>query len=98
VKEKSILKEKVTYKLQVWDIKSVGPESGELKNSLTFDVSEQNAVQTSFLSTWRKNVVLDYKLEDFYVPDMKHSSPELATSVNKIKIYHQQQAEYSKKV
>jgi hypothetical protein len=45
VKEKSILKEKVTYKLQVWDIKSVGPESGELKNSLTFDVSEQNALQ-----------------------------------------------------
>lgn len=40
VKEKSILKEKVTYKLQVWDIKSVGPEIGELKNSLTFDVSE----------------------------------------------------------
>jgi hypothetical protein len=43
-------------------------------------------------------MVLDYKLEDFYVPDMKRSSPELATSVNKIKIYHQQQAEYSKKV
>ena len=41
--------------------------------------------------------MLDYKLEDFYVPDMKHSSPELATSMNKINIYHQQ-PEFSKKL
>ena len=44
-------------------------------------------------------MVLDYKLEDFYVPDMKHSSPEMATSMNKVSIYHQNhQAEYSNKV
>ena len=76
---------KYTYKLQVWDIKAGTPGQADFKNPLTFDVNE--AIFEEVQKTWNKNIVIDLRQNDFYIPDYKHSLGNSTSKINRINIH-----------
>jgi hypothetical protein len=79
-------KDRVTYKIQVWEVKKEGFASNDLKNSLTFEVSPDVANEAQFLQTWRQNIVVNYNCNDFYIPELKEKGPWQTQLINRVNI------------
>lgn len=64
-------KVKITYKLQVWDMKINNEGTADLKNLITFPLHEDSIEE--ILKFWRQRVVIDLNLQDIYLPEYKKS-------------------------
>ncbi len=72
-------------------MKKEGFNPNELKNSLTFDVSEHVIETPHFLKTWRQNIVIDFKCNEFFIPELKYMDVYDTSQINKINIRGDQQ-------